>query len=147
MIEAAKGAHGLVQRILARMAEGRVPQVMGQSERLRQVLIQAEHAADRAGNLRGFEAVGQARPEIVALVVDENLGLVLQPAEGRAMDDPVAIALEGATGRALGLGMQAAATPLRLTGIGHGRHGGSHNPPIVARQSRVGRARNRARLT
>jgi Holliday junction resolvasome RuvABC endonuclease subunit len=38
--------------------------------------------------------VGQAGAEQVALVVHEDLGLVFEPAEGRAMDDAVAVALE-----------------------------------------------------
>jgi hypothetical protein len=38
--------------------------------------------------------MGEARPVVVALVVDENLGLVLQPPEGGGMDDAVAVALE-----------------------------------------------------
>src|SRR5439155_1172808 len=49
----------------------------------------------RAGDLGGFQGVGEARPIVVALVVDEYLGLVLELAERAAVDDPVPIALIG----------------------------------------------------
>jgi len=38
--------------------------------------------------------MGQTRAEHIAFVVHEDLRLVFQPAEGRAVDDAVAVALE-----------------------------------------------------
>ena len=45
----------------------------------------------------------EPRPIIIAFVVDENLRLVLQPPEGRAVDDAVTIALERQPKAVLGL--------------------------------------------
>jgi hypothetical protein len=36
---------------------------------------------------------------MVALVIDEYLGLMLEPAKGRRVDDPVPVALKLAAGR------------------------------------------------
>ena len=52
-------------------------------------------AASGAGDLGHLEGVGQARDEVVALGVDEDLGLVLQPAERLRVEDAIAVALEG----------------------------------------------------
>ena len=66
-----------------------------------------------------------ARPEIVTLVIDENLRLVFQLAKGRGMKDPVTVTLERCSGNKLaclvtmlGLGMKATTRPRPLTGIG-----------------------------
>ena len=53
-----------------------------------------QRARDRAAELRHFERVRQARAEQVALVVEEDLRLVDQAPERRAVDDAVAVALE-----------------------------------------------------
>ena len=83
-----------LQRVLAGMAEGRVAEVVRQRDRLDQVLVQPQRARDRAAELRHFERMRQPGAEQVALVVDEDLGLVDQAAEGRAVHDAVAVALE-----------------------------------------------------
>jgi hypothetical protein len=81
------------------MAEGRVAEVMGQRHGLGQVLVEAQRAGHGAGDLRHLQRMGQAGAEIVALMLHEDLRLVLEPPEGRGMDDPVAVALErGAEG-------------------------------------------------
>jgi hypothetical protein len=51
---------------------------------------------------------------MIAFVVDEDLGLVFQPAEGGAVDNPVAIALVGAAGRVFGLAYGPAAASRRI---------------------------------
>ena len=48
----------------------------------------------RPTDLRDFDRVGQADPEMVAVGGDEHLRLVAQAAEGDRMDDAVAVALE-----------------------------------------------------
>jgi hypothetical protein len=77
------------------MAERRMAEVVGEAQRLGQILVEAERAGDRPADLRDFEAVGQPDPEMVAVGRDEHLGLVAQAAERDRMDDPVAVALEG----------------------------------------------------
>ncbi len=67
---------------------------MGERQGLGEVLVEAERAGDGTGDLRDFEAVGEARAVMVALVIDENLCLVLQAPERGRMDDAIAVALE-----------------------------------------------------
>jgi len=52
----------------------------------------AEHPGDRTADLGRLQAVRQPGPVVVALVVDEDLGLVLEAAERGAVDDPVPVA-------------------------------------------------------
>ena len=83
-----------VKRVLAAMAERRVTEIMGKAQRLGQILIKAERAGHGAADLRDFDRMCQADPEMVAVGGDEHLGLVAQAAEGDRMDDAVAVALE-----------------------------------------------------
>src|SRR5690606_33654088 len=87
-----------------------------------------ERAADRARDLRHLDRVGEPRAVVVALVVDEDLGLVLQPPEGAGVDDAVAVALKAGARRALRLGQVATPALLgpagedgRRTRLQHGR--------------------------
>ncbi len=95
VVEAAVVDHQAVEDLFTEVPERRVPQVVGQRQRLDQVLVEAQRPRDRAADLADLDGVGQPRAVVVALVVDEDLGLVLEPAEGAAVDDPVAVALEG----------------------------------------------------
>jgi iron-sulfur cluster assembly accessory protein len=61
--------------------------------------------------------MGQPGPEMITFVVDEDLGLVLEPAEGGGMDDPVPVALEVAAGGRDRLRVEPAAAPPRIAGI------------------------------
>ena len=126
VVETAVGLHRLVERILAGMAEGRVPEVVRQRQRLGEVLVHPENTADRAGNLRHLQAVGEARAVVIPLVIDEDLRLVLEPAEGRAVDNAVAVALEGRPRAAFRFWVETPAAPLGKRGVrrsraGHGR--------------------------
>jgi hypothetical protein len=77
------------------MAEGRVADVVGEAERLGEILVEPQRPGDRAADLRDFQAVGQADPEMVAVGRDEDLRLVAEAPERDRVDDPVAVALEG----------------------------------------------------
>src|SRR3546814_18109575 len=101
VVEAAVGRHGLLQRVLAGMAEAGVAEVVGQRHRLGEILVEAEGAADRARDLRHLDRVGQPRAVVIALVVDEDLGLVLQPPEGAGLAAAVGVALKEGARRAL----------------------------------------------
>ncbi len=58
VVEAAdRGGRG-VERILACVTEGRVAEVVRQRDGLGQVLVQREHAGERAGDLRHFRGSG-----------------------------------------------------------------------------------------
>ena len=105
MLEAAVAAiaQRRVERALAGVAEGRVPEVVAEPDRLGQVLVEAERAGDGAGDPAGLQRVGEAGPVVVALGGDEDLGLVLEATKGLGVDDPVAVALERRPQRAVGL--------------------------------------------
>ena len=102
VVEAAVAGEAGIERILARVAERRVAEVVGERHGLGQILVEPERAGERSGYLAHLERVGQARPEMVALVVDEDLRLVGQSPEGGGVNDAVAIALEVAAGRGCG---------------------------------------------
>ena len=121
VIEAAEAAERLVERALAGMAERRMAEIVRQRQRLGEVLVAAERARQRAGDLRDFERMGEPRAVVVALVIDEHLRLVRQPAERAGMDDPVAIAPERVAGGACRLGIAPAPAFGRIGGINGSR--------------------------
>ena len=101
-------------------------EVVRQRQGFRQVLLETQGAGDRPGDLRDFEAVRQPRPVMIALVVDEDLGLVLKPAERGRMDDAIAVPLERRTHVALRLRMEPAAAVFRMCRVGRARNRPSH---------------------
>ena len=86
--------HQTSQGDLTGMTEGTVSKVVRQANRLDQVFICAESPRNCASNLGDFKGMGQAGAVVIAFIVDEYLGLVLQPAEGGCVQDPIAVALE-----------------------------------------------------
>ena len=86
--------HGRVERVLARMPERRVTHVVPEPDRLDEVLVQPQRPRDDARDRRRLERVGHPRAVVVALGVDEDLRLSLQPPERLRVDDAVAVALE-----------------------------------------------------
>src|ERR1044072_1307625 len=93
------------------MTERWVAKVMGERQRLGEVLVQPERARQRPGDLGHFQGVAEARAVVVALMEHENLGLVLETAKGGRVDDPVGIPPEWATARARRLWEQPPAAP------------------------------------
>ena len=83
------------QGVLAGVAERRVADVVAERDRLCQRLVEAERRSQRARHLRHLHGVGQARDVVVALGVEVDLRLVLQPPKRLGMDDPIPVALEG----------------------------------------------------
>ena len=100
VVEAAVAGHAGVERVLAGMAEGRVAEVVGERDRLGEVVVEPERARQRPGDLRHLDRMGEPGAEMVALVMDEHLGLVGEAAEGGRVDDAVPVALELACGSA-----------------------------------------------
>ena len=82
MIEAAESAEAGVKRALAGMAERRMAEVVGERQRLGEILVEAERTRQRARHLRDLERVGQPGAVMVAFVKHKDLGLVLKPSEG-----------------------------------------------------------------
>ena len=88
--------------------------------------VEAEGAGDGAGHLCHLDGVGEARAVVIALVIDENLRLVLQETEGLGMDDPVPVPREGGAEVRLPLGV--GAPPCLL-----GKRGESCREPLHGR--------------
>ena len=93
--------HDLVKDNLPDVSERRVPQVVPQSNCLRQVLVQAQHAGHRARQLGNLHRVRDARAVVVAALGEEDLTFVLEASESPRVDDPVAVALERSAVRVL----------------------------------------------
>jgi hypothetical protein len=115
VLESSIRLHEAVEDTFAGMSEGRVAEVVRKRYRLAEILVEAERAAERTGDLRGFDRMRQACSVVVAFMVDENLGLVLEPAKRRAVNDAIAIALERQAEAVLGLGVH---PPLRVGATG-----------------------------
>ena len=136
----------LGKRHLPGVAEWGVAEVVAQSDRLDQVLVQPQRPPDRPRDLRHLEGVGEAGAVMVARRGDEDLGLAHQPAERLGVDDPVAIALKRRAQIALILGQppERAPRPRRRRGKPailprfeqlpdrHGRHFGHRLNPVAA---------------
>ena len=115
------GAQAGVERPLAGMAERRMAEVVGERQRLGQILIEPQLAGERAGDLGHFQGVGQAGAVVIAFVEHENLGFVLQTPESRGMNHPVAVAPERAAGPAWRLRKLPAAAQVGVAGIDRAR--------------------------
>src|SRR5262249_2418550 len=83
-----------VERLLARVAEGRMAEVVAESDRLGQVLVQPQRPRDRTGDAGRLERMREPRPVVIATRVDEDLRLVLESSEGLGVNDAVAVALK-----------------------------------------------------
>src|SRR5579863_2512666 len=76
--------------------------------------------------------MGQPRAIMITLVIDEDLGLVLEPAERGRVDDPVAVALKRRAHRMFRLRMKPAATFLGFRRVGRAGHRPFHAPTSIA---------------
>jgi hypothetical protein len=121
VIEPARIGHRLPKRVLSRVPERRVADVMGQAQSFREVLVQPQGTRQGAADLRDLETVGQADAEVVAVRRHEDLRLVPEPTERDGVDDPVAITLEGIARPACLLIVQTVETPARTGRIGRVR--------------------------
>src|SRR5882757_11180078 len=91
---AAALAQQLVERLLAGVAERRVPEVVAEPDRLDEVFVQPQRAPDAARDAGRLEGVRESGAEMVALGIDEHLRLVAEPAKRLRVHDPVAVALK-----------------------------------------------------
>ena len=98
MVEAAVGSHDTVERLLPRVPEGWVPEIVRQRQCFRKVFVQTKCTGDGSRDLCDFQGMCQTRAIVIAFMVDEHLGLVLEPSEGRRMEYPVAVALKRCPG-------------------------------------------------
>ena len=93
VLKTPKPGHAAMQRILPRMPKRRMPQVMGQRNRLDQVLVDLQRPRNGPPELRHLQRVGQPGAEQIPLVVEEHLRLVDQAPERRGMHDPITVPL------------------------------------------------------
>ena len=124
MIEAAEGGEALVERALAGMSKRRMTEVMGESQRLGQVLVETKRAGERSRHLRHLQRVGKPGAVVVALVKYKDLSLVLEATKGGRVDDPVAIATKRAAAPACRLRVKPAPASLRIARIGRAKRYG-----------------------
>ena len=99
VLKPAMRRHAFVERILPGVAKRGVAEVVCQRYRLHQIFIQSERAGGRAAQLGHFQRVREARAKQVALVVEEHLRFVHQPAKSGGMDNAITVALELGAGR------------------------------------------------
>ena len=85
---------GRVERVLARVAEGRVAHVVPSPIASMRSSFSRSARATTPGDPGRLERVRHARAVVVAGRVDEDLRLALQAPERLRVDDPVAVALE-----------------------------------------------------
>src|ERR1700754_3558117 len=90
VLEAAVVLHARVERVLSRVPERRVPQVVRERDRLDEIFVEPQVARDRSRDLRDLERVRQPRAEEIAFVIDEDLRLVLEAPERRRVNDAIA---------------------------------------------------------
>ncbi len=118
VIEAAMLAHQRVERGLAGMAEGGVAKIVCQADDLDEVFIGAQGTGYSASDLGDLEGVGEPRAEVIALEVDEDLGLIFKPAEGRGVQHAVTVSLEASAVVGLPVGVGAALAVAAAHAIG-----------------------------
>jgi len=109
-----------IEDVLAEVAEGRMPEIVAEADRLDEVLVETERAGDGPRDSRDLEGMREPGAVVIALGSDEYLRLVLQTPKRLAVNDPVAVALERGPQTAVGLGMG----PTRR--IGRRRKRGEH---------------------
>ncbi len=126
MVEAAERREAGVERPLAGVAERRMTEIVGQRQGLGEILVEPKPPRQRARNLCHFEGVREPGAVMVALVEDEDLGLVLEAAERGGMDDAIAVAAEVAAAFARRLGMEPAPAQGRIAGVRRSEYGSFH---------------------
>ncbi len=94
VVEPAPWRHLVGQHALPRMPEGRMPQIMGQRDRLGQILIEPERPRDGPRDLAHLQRMGQPGTKMLPFMMEKHLGFVLQSPECRGMDDPIPVTLE-----------------------------------------------------
>lgn len=117
VFKAAIVSHAGIERILARVAERRMPQVMGERDCFNQIFVEPEVAGDRTPQLSHLKRMRHPGAKKIPLVIQENLGFIDQTAKSAAVDDAIAVPLEGCAGRRGRLLKVTSPRPARVTGI------------------------------
>ena len=77
----AETAHQAVELGFARVAEGRMADVMRQREGFGQIFVKTQHSGHGARDLRHLDGMGQAVAEMIGQAGRENLRFIFQPSK------------------------------------------------------------------
>ena len=122
VIETAANGEAAIECALACMAEWRMTEIMRKRQRFAKILVETKRARQRTRNLAHFKRVSEPGTKMIALVKDEDLSLVGEPAKSGGVYDPVAIAAEYIARAADRFWVEAATTPGWIAGIGCARN-------------------------
>src|SRR5438552_4841 len=100
------------------MPEGRMAEIVGQSDGLGEVFVEAELSGDGAADLSDLQRVRQSRAMMIVCRGDEYLCFVHQASKRRRMDHTIAVALVKGPKWVRFLRVTAAAAMAGLHGIG-----------------------------
>src|SRR5215207_8863752 len=75
--------------------KGGVPKIMCQTDGFHQIFVAAQGTRERSSNLGNFEGVRQARPKVIAFVVDKDLSFVFKASKPCRVKDSIPVPLEG----------------------------------------------------
>jgi hypothetical protein len=103
-----------MQDVAAHVPEGRMAEVMSESEGLAEVLVGAQRTSKCARNLAHFQTVRQSRAVVVARIREKHLRLTHKPPERSAVQNAITVALELRTQRVRRLGN---AAPAGISGM------------------------------
>ena len=107
----AAGVEGC-EHVFTDVTEGCVAQVVAKAHGLDEVFVEVQGSGNGAAYLGDLQGVGKAGDIVIAEGGNEDLGLVLKPAEGLGVDDSVSVALEvGAEGAGLLFDLAASGEP------------------------------------
>ena len=84
----------MVERVFDGMAEGGMPEIAGEGDGLGEVFVEAEGAAERAGERGDLDGMGEAGTDVVAGAVEWDLGFVFEATKSGAVNDAFAVSLE-----------------------------------------------------
>ena len=89
------GADIIGEGFLADVAEWRVTHVVTKTNGFRERFVQSQHLSQGPADLCDLKCVGEAGDVVIILGVDEDLGFVLETAEGLRMQNAIPVALKG----------------------------------------------------
>ena len=118
VIKSASQCKTAVERPLSCMTERWMTEVVCETQGFCEVLVETQGTGKRASNLCNLQRVREPAAVVVALMKDEHLRLVRQPAKGRRVNDAIAIAPKGVARGAWRLAMQPAAASARIGCVG-----------------------------
>jgi hypothetical protein len=83
-----------VERTLSCMSKRRMSQVVAKRNRFDQVFIETKRLGNRPCILGNLQSMGKPGPIMISRRRQKDLGLVFEPAEGLAVQDPVSVTLK-----------------------------------------------------